>query len=61
MKNTIARLLALFLLINIPVFTTSCSATVGTSAKAKKVPPGQAKKISGDKSAEKYAPGHNKG
>jgi len=27
---------------------------------AKKVPPGQAKKANGDKSAAKYAPGHNK-
>jgi hypothetical protein len=26
----------------------------------KKVPPGQAKKANGDKSAKKYAPGHNK-
>lgn len=28
--------------------------------KTKKIPPGQAKKMNGDKSAKKYAPGHNK-
>jgi hypothetical protein len=28
--------------------------------KAKSLPPGQAKKIHGDKSAKKYAPGQNK-
>ncbi len=28
--------------------------------KAKKLPPGQAKKIYGDKSAKRYAPGQNK-
>ena len=27
---------------------------------SKKVPPGQAKKANGDKSAKNYAPGHNK-
>ncbi len=48
-------------LIYISVFATSCSATVGTSTNTKKIPPGQAKKISGDKSAKKYAPGQNKG
>lgn len=30
------------------------------SYKTKKLPPGQAKKLHGDKSAKKYAPGHNK-
>jgi len=28
--------------------------------KEKRIPPGQAKKMHGDKSARKYAPGHNK-
>lgn len=43
-----------------------CKASVSTtgapknaSSKNKKVPPGQAKKVNGDKSARKYAPGHN--
>jgi multisubunit Na+/H+ antiporter MnhG subunit len=30
------------------------------SAKTKKVPPGHAKKMSGQKSAKNHAPGHNK-
>ncbi|WP_348823910.1 hypothetical protein [Flavobacterium aestuarii] len=30
------------------------------TAKTKKVPPGQAKKMTGAKSAKNYAPGHNK-
>lgn len=30
------------------------------TVKVKKLPPGQAKKISGDKSARRHAPGHNK-
>jgi hypothetical protein len=30
------------------------------SYKAKKLPPGHAKKLNGDKSAKRYAPGHNK-
>lgn len=32
----------------------------GHSYKAKKLPPGHAKKLHGDKSAKRYAPGHNK-
>lgn len=31
-----------------------------TVVKAKRLPPGQAKKISGDRSARRHAPGHNK-
>ena len=40
----------------------NCHVQMGThqSYKAKKLPPGQAKKINGDKSAKKYAPGQNK-
>ncbi|HSD06698.1 hypothetical protein, partial [Flavobacterium sp.] len=45
-------------------FTLSnCSVGIGTShsaPKTKKVPPGQAKKMTGQKSARNYAPGHNK-
>ena len=41
-----------------------CSASVSTgtshkASKAKPLPPGQAKKITGEKSAKKYAPGQN--
>lgn len=42
---------------------TNCSVKVGPNhshAKTKQVPPGQAKKMSGQKSAKNYAPGHNK-
>ncbi len=42
---------------------TNCSIHTGTSRstyKAKKLPPGQAKKIYGGKSAKRYAPGQNK-
>lgn len=41
----------------------NCAVRVGTShktTKTKPLPPGQAKKITGQKSAKKYAPGHNK-
>jgi len=37
----------------------NCNVHMGTH-KSKSLPPGQAKKINGDKSAKKYAPGHNK-
>ncbi len=42
---------------------TNCSVKVGpshSSTKAKPIPPGQAKKITGEKSAKNHAPGHNK-
>lgn len=53
------------LLIIIVVSISSCSVhstshSHSPSAKAKKMPPGQAKKINGDKSARNYAPGHRK-
>jgi len=34
--------------------------TNNSSYKAKKIPPGQAKKMNGSKSAKQYAPGQNK-
>jgi hypothetical protein len=42
---------------------TNCSVKVGPNhhhSKTKQVPPGQAKKMSGQKSAKNHAPGHNK-
>ena len=45
------------------VSLSNCSIQNGTSRstyKAKKLPPGQAKKIYGGKSAKRYAPGQNK-
>ena len=40
----------------------SCSIQTGThtSHSTKKIPPGQAKKMNGSKSAKNYAPGQNK-
>ncbi|MGA9637170.1 hypothetical protein [Flavobacterium sp.] len=56
-KITISLLtiLAIFSLSNCSVHTTN-----GTSLKQKELPPGQAKKIYGGKSAKQYAPGQNK-
>jgi hypothetical protein len=51
------------LIILFAVSLTNCSVKVGSnhsSAKTKQVPPGQAKKMSGQKSAKNHAPGHNK-
>ena len=45
------------------VTLTNCTVHTGThktTTKTKKVPPGQAKKAAGAKSAKNYAPGHNK-
>lgn len=57
---------ATIILIAVFAFSLSdCAVRVGTrspraSYKAKRLPPGQAKKINGDKSAKRYAPGQNK-
>lgn len=52
------------ILIMLFAFTlTNCNVKVGpnhSSTKTKQVPPGQAKKMTGQKSAKNYAPGHNK-
>jgi len=51
------------LIILLAVSLTNCSIQTGThktTTKTKKVPPGQAKKATGAKSAKNYAPGHNK-
>lgn len=63
MKTTFKLSIGLLLLCFI--FTISgCSASVSTgtssrSSKTKPLPPGQAKKVTGEKSAKKYAPGQN--
>ncbi len=54
--------LLLICFITISLFS-SCSSHVYVKAKPNKVktiPPGQAKKMTGEKSAKRYAPGHNK-
>jgi len=52
MKHTLWILLAMFMLSSCMVYPTA-----GHSGK---VPPGQAKKMTGSKSAKKYAPGQRK-
>ena len=55
---------AMTLLVIVFAFSLSnCSVQMRTNRatyKAKRIPPGQAKKMHGDKSAKNYAPGHNK-
>ena len=57
------------MLLVVAVSNSGCSTTTTTTTsarssksvvKAKRIPPGQAKKMSGSKSARRYAPGHNK-
>jgi hypothetical protein len=58
------RFTAQILILLFAITLTSCRVNVGPnhhgSTKTKKVPPGQAKKVSGQKSAKNHAPGHNK-
>lgn len=57
------RSLMAILVLLFAVSLSNCSIQTRTNKstyKAKKLPPGQAKKIYGGKSAKKYAPGHNK-
>ena len=61
MKNT--TIITFVSLLIIATSISGCVASVGTQrtvVKQKSLPPGQAKKINGDKSAKKYAPGQNK-
>jgi len=62
MKNNKISKFGITLLVILFAFSiSSCSIHAGThSHTTKKVPPGQAKKANGDKSAKKYAPGQNK-
>lgn len=58
-----SRFALTFMVIVFAVSISSCSIQTRTSRstyKAKELPPGQAKKIYGGKSAKRYAPGHNK-
>ncbi|RZK12315.1 MAG: hypothetical protein EOO46_03605 [Flavobacterium sp.] len=60
-KSILTKMLAVLLMTSFSV--SSCSAGIGIgipNKSAKRVPPGQAKKASGAKSAKNYAPGHNK-
>ncbi|UQD55445.1 hypothetical protein [Flavobacterium sp. K5-23] len=53
---TVMAMLFAFSISNCSIHTRTSRSTY----KAKKLPPGQAKKIYGGKSAKRYAPGHNK-
>jgi len=55
---TIQIIIALFAL-TLSNCTVGIRTTSGGTVKAKPLPPGQAKKITGQKSAKNYAPGHN--
>jgi hypothetical protein len=57
------RFTSQILIILFAITLTNCSVGIGSnhsSAKTKHVPPGQAKKMTGEKSAKNHAPGHNK-
>jgi ABC-type uncharacterized transport system auxiliary subunit len=59
-----SKIAATVMVIVFAVSLSGCSFRTSThrsNYKAKRVPPGHAKKIHGDKSAKYYAPGHNKG
>ncbi|WP_291098422.1 MULTISPECIES: hypothetical protein [unclassified Flavobacterium] len=58
-KFKLSRFGMIILAILFAFSTSNCHVYMGTH-KSKSLPPGQAKKINGDKSAKKYAPGHNK-
>lgn len=63
MKNTLLKTLIAVLITALSISFTGCKTTVThttTTKSSKPLPPGQAKKIHGDKSAKKYAPGQQK-
>ena len=67
MKKFLFKAFTAFLLLSLTVGATGCKTTVTkkttttkSSTSAKPLPPGQAKKVYGDKSAKKYAPGQQK-
>lgn len=57
------KYLIVIFIISMGIGLSSCATSVYAKSKPHKektLPPGQAKKIAGDKSAKRYAPGHNK-
>nr|WP_294924573.1 hypothetical protein [uncultured Flavobacterium sp.] len=69
MKNSKYLKIAVIIMVLLFLVTSLLGCTVHNSHshshshshhKSKKMPPGQAKKISGNKSAKSHAPGHNK-
>lgn len=61
-KPLMIKMLIAALLIGLIIPASGCSARIGTTSArtSKKVPPGQAKKAAGEKSAKRFAPGQNK-
>jgi len=59
-----SRCITIILIAIFSISLSNCAVGVGTrstnSYKSKPLPPGQAKKITGEKSAKRYAPGQNK-
>lgn len=58
-----AKFLLILFIAFIAVGASSCAIRIHSKPKpykVKTIPPGQAKKITGEKSAKRYAPGHNK-
>lgn len=58
-----SKIIKLFIVIFVFSLGTSCSSTFISTRKStstKNLPPGQAKKITGDQSAKKHAPGQKK-
>ncbi|MHC0440589.1 MULTISPECIES: hypothetical protein [unclassified Flavobacterium] len=59
-KIAVITLVLLFLVLSVISCSTHVHTGPGPAPKAKKLPPGQAKKMNGDKSAKAYAPGQQK-
>lgn len=57
-RIAVVALILLFLLLS--VISCSVHSHTNTTTTGKKIPPGQAKKMNGDKSAKAYAPGQQK-
>ena len=59
LKLKVALVMTLYVA-SLSACTTTVRTTTSSRTASKPLPPGQAKKISGDKSAKHHAPGHNK-
>jgi hypothetical protein len=62
-KIQYSRFTTIILIAVFAISLSNCAVRVGTNRsyyKTKRIPPGQAKKMNGDRSAKRYAPGQNK-
>lgn len=58
-----AKFLLILFIVSIVIGASSCATRIigkPRPYKVKTMPPGQVKKVTGEKSAKRYAPGHNK-